>query len=175
MTILILGPNQSGKSAYAEEIALRWATGTLHYIATMIPYGVEGQARVDKHREQRSGHNFITVEKPDHVSGLEFPPGATVLLEDISNLLGNAMFTGKGGGNADTVFEDITALCKKCENAVLVSIDGLTPEKDYDEETREYIRALNRLNKRVAHHSDAAVAMSGGRPRALKGDANALT
>jgi len=174
MTVLILGPNGSGKSAYAEKLAARLSTGALYYIATMVPHGDEGQARVEKHRKQREDMGFVTVERPADVSWILLPPDATVLLEDVSNLLGNALFDGKRGGSGDSVFADITAMCAKCLAAVLVSIDGLAAQPEYDDETRGYIDALNRLNGRLSDFADTVITMRGGTPVFVKGDAYAL-
>lgn len=174
MTVLILGSNGSGKSAYAEKLAARLSAGTLVYIATMIPYGEEGQARVEKHRKQRESMGFITVEKPSHVSGIPLLSDATVLLEDVSNLLGNVLFDGNRDGNEDSVFTDIITMCSKCRNAVIVSIDGPTAQPEYDEETHDYIDALNRLNGRISDFSDVVIMMCDGTPVFIKGDANAL-
>jgi adenosylcobinamide kinase/adenosylcobinamide-phosphate guanylyltransferase len=155
MTVLVLGPNGSGKSACAEKIAAGMSGGALYYVATMIPFGEEGQTRVAKHRKQREGLGFLTVEQPSRVSEISLPQGATVLLEDVSNLLGNALF--EHGGDEDAVFGDIAALCAKCRNAVLVSIDGLTQSPGYDGGTNEYIAALNRLNSRLAKIADEVI------------------
>jgi adenosylcobinamide kinase/adenosylcobinamide-phosphate guanylyltransferase len=124
MITLVLGPNGSGKSAFSEGVITRISVGARYYVATMIPYGEDGAARVEKHRKQREAMGFITFEQPVSVSALSLPADASVLLEDVSNLLGNTIFGAVG--DEDAAFEDIAALCMKCKNAVLVSIDGLT-------------------------------------------------
>ena len=167
MTALILGPNGSGKSAFAEKLAARLSTGTMYYIATMIPYGEEGLARVEKHRKQRESMGFITVEKPFCVSEITILPEDVALLEDVSNLLSNALFTP----NDINVFNDITALCGSCRDIVLVSIDGLTALPEYDDETCAYIASLNRLNGRLADFADFVVKMRDGEPVVVKGGA----
>jgi adenosylcobinamide kinase/adenosylcobinamide-phosphate guanylyltransferase len=169
MTILILGPNQSGKSAYAEKLASRLSDGALYYIATMIPYGDEGRARVEKHRKQRAAMGFVTAEQALNVSAVPMPQGAVALLEDVSNLLGNAMFTGNRDENEDGAFADITELCAKCRASVLVSISGSVAGPECDDETRRYIDALNRLNDRLADFADTVVAMRDGTPVRVKG------
>jgi adenosylcobinamide kinase/adenosylcobinamide-phosphate guanylyltransferase len=174
MTALILGSNGSGKSAYAEKWMARFPARARYYIATMVPYGAEGKARVEKHRAQRGAEAFITVEKPFLVSEIALPPGASVLLEDVSNLLSNAMFDRAKDGNADSVYADITALCGKCGRAVLVSIDGITALPEYNDETREYIDALNKVNQRLHAFADAVITMRGGTPHLVKGDIHAL-
>jgi len=190
MTVLVLGSNGSGKSMYAEKLATRFSTGALYYVATMVPYGDEGQARVEKHKKQRGSMGFITVEKPFYVSEIPFRPDSVVLLEDVSNLVGNALFdgnrdgseAGRGANDApllapatwNSVFADIAAMCAKCRDVVLVSIDGLSVQPEYDEETCGYIYTLNRLNTRLADFSDTVVKMCGGAPVFVKGEAYAL-
>jgi adenosylcobinamide kinase/adenosylcobinamide-phosphate guanylyltransferase len=90
MMILIAGANSSGKSAFAEDLAVRIADGPLYYIATMVPHGPEGAARVARHLTRRAGRGFITIESPGAV--LPARDADTVLLEDVSNLLADAMF-----------------------------------------------------------------------------------
>ena len=174
MIVLVLGPNGSGKSVYAEKLAARLSRSTLVYIATMIPYGDEGVMRVKRHRKQRERMGFITVEKPCNVSELSLPSDATVLLEDVSNLLGNALFSGECRGDAVSVFNDITALCAMCCGTVMVSIDELTPNLKYDTETCLYIRSLQSLNQRLCDFADIVISMRDGVPVFIKGDANAL-
>ena len=174
MTVLILGPNGSGKSAYAEELVVRLSTDAIYYIATMIPSGEENQTRIEKHRDRRKDMGFVTIEKQTDVSEIAVPPSAAVLLEDVSNLLANAMFNGKRDGNTESVFGDITALCEKCRAAVLVTIEGLAEQPEYNDETCVYIGALNRLNEKLADFADIVFAMRGGTPVTVKGDANAL-
>jgi adenosylcobinamide kinase/adenosylcobinamide-phosphate guanylyltransferase len=175
MTALIIGSNGSGKSVYAEKFIRSLSAGALYYIATMIPYGEEGKKRVEKHRAQREGMAFITAEKPFNVSQISLPCGANVLLEDVSNLLGNVLFGGESGKtdsaseNLDKVYADITALCGKCANAVLVSIDGLEAKPEYNEETREYINLLNLLNNRLFDFADTVIAMRDGKAHIIKG------
>ena len=173
MTILILGPNGSGKSVCAEKLAARLSDGALYYIATMLPYGEDGRIRVEKHRQQRADAGFITIERLNHVSAIPLPPDAVALLEDVSNLLGNALFGGERDGNIGGVYADITAMCAKCRASVLVSIDGLAAQSEHDGETRDYIDALNRLNGKLFEFADAVIAMRDGTPIFLKGDASA--
>ena len=185
MTVLVLGPNGSGKSVYAEKLAVRLSgtrepaaarplrrgqpAGELYYIATMIPYGDEGLARVAKHRERRKTMGFITAEKASRVSGIPFRPDDVVLLEDVSNLAANTLFSGGGSGGGDDVFSDITQMCAQCRAAVIVSIDGLTAKPEYDGGTYGYIDTLNRLNQRLSDFADTVITMREGKPVLMKG------
>ena len=159
--IMISGANGSGKSRYAECIVAR-TTGEHYYIATMRPCSEENLQRIEKHREQRKDLQFTTLECPYQVGA-----DGVVLLEDVSNLLANAMF--ERGGDEASVYADIEALCSRCRLLVAVTITGLCAD-GYDGETAAYIRALNGLNQRLYDRAAAAVAMKDGAPFAEKGD-----
>ena len=55
---LILGPNNSGKSLYAENLATQNTSSPLIYLATMIPQTEENNQRIKKHLLQRDGKAF---------------------------------------------------------------------------------------------------------------------
>lgn len=170
MLTLIIGENGSGKSAYAENLVCR-AGGARCYIATMIPHGAEGAARVEKHLHQREGMGFMTLEIPYAIGSAAIPPDAAVLLEDVSNLLSNSMF-GRGGTAAE-VLTDIAALYKRCRILFAVTIGGLDASV-YNGETRGYIEALNALNTALFDLADTVVEMKNGVPRLQKGEDDAL-
>jgi len=118
MTILVIGTPDSGKSEKAEGLAQELSgSGEKIYLATMIPYGVEGEKRIEKHRKLRAGKGFVTVEKNHDIADIIDETGfieikrsedkskdknegpyrveasdVTVLLECVSNLCANEMF-----------------------------------------------------------------------------------
>lgn len=164
--ILISGANDSGKSRYAERIVARTA-GKRYYIATMRPCSEENLQRIEKHRKQRRGLQFTTLECPHQVGTAAVEKDGVVLLEDVSNLLANAMF--ECGGDEMSVCADIEALLARCRLLIAVTITGLRAD-GYDGETAAYIRALNGLNQRLYDRAAAAVTMKDGAPFAEKGD-----
>ena len=65
-----------------------------YYLATMEVYGAEGRQKVERHRKLREGKGFETLEYPLQIRGAaEQVTGGTVLLECLSNLLANEMFS----------------------------------------------------------------------------------
>lgn len=96
MMYLIIGGSGSGKSAYAEELLFSLSNaGKKYYIATMQVYDEESRRRVQKHRKQREGKRFDTIEQPVHVSGALTQMDAgkkSAMLECVSNLVANEMF-----------------------------------------------------------------------------------
>ena len=70
MTILLSGGAKNGKSDLAQELALRLADGGAHYyLATMIPCDGEDNRRIARHRENRAGMGFETVERGRDLCG----------------------------------------------------------------------------------------------------------
>ena len=167
MMILVLGANGSGKSAYAEQAAASLCQGRLYYLATMRPFGSEGEQRVERHRAQREGMGFFTVESP---FGKANPDAMdTVLLEDTSNLLANLMFEQKPADGAAVALAQIETLRAACQHIIVVSISGFGTEDGSDKETAAYIAALNTLNQQIAKRADTVIEMVSGRPVIQKG------
>lgn len=157
---LILGANDSGKSLYAEQLAVSSGEKRI-YIATMMPQGEENYRRIEKHIAQRSGKNFATLEIPTDLNTADIPADSVVLLEDVSNLLGNEIFTK--GNCAEKVYKDIVSLANRCQTLIAVSISGLCADS-FDGETANYINQLNMLNQRLADISATVVEMKNKQP-----------
>ncbi len=96
MVTLIIGGAASGKSAYAEELAMQSPGVPRLYVATMLAQDAESRARVKRHRALRRGKGFFTVECPLALEKLVVPTGAAVLLECLSNLLANECYCPEG-------------------------------------------------------------------------------
>lgn len=169
--VLVSGPNSSGKSRYAEQL-IAGTEGPRYYIATMIPCTQENHRRIEKHRVQRKDLGFRTIESPYGVGNIPVPQDGIVLLEDVSNLLANALFDRQI--SPDRVFADICSLAGRCRMLVAVTISGLSPD-GCDEETAAYIDALNRLNRKLYDVASAAVSMENGHPVCQKGENPHLT
>ena len=170
MLVLISGPNSSGKSLFAEGLISR-AGSERFYIATMVPRTEDNRRRIEKHRAQRQGLNFTTLELPYEVGSAPVTPGSAVLLEDVSNLMANAFFDR--GWGADDILRDILALSRRCSLLVAVTISGLNAD-GYDGETADYISALTSLNQALLREADLAAEMRAGKPDYRKGNWNEL-
>ena len=163
--VLIAGSNGSGKSLFAEQLVSR-TTGERFYIATMQSQGDFNRQRIEKHRRQREGLGFTTVESPYVVGDIPLTADCVVLLEDASNLLANSIFE-KGGSTAG-VLSDILMLSNRCKELFIVTISGLSAD-GYDGETADYIHAMDRLNQQLADISHVVIEMREGMPVYVKG------
>jgi len=159
MFTLILGPNGSGKSSYAESIIGELKDAKRYYIATMIPYGKEGKARVKKHLKMRESLDMITIEDPYFDKSSEIEDGSDVLLEDVSNLVANRFFE-KGTNSCDTIVDELLKISNRVRNLVVVSISGIV-DQGYDDNTVKYIDKLNEINDKLKKVADKTVKMGG--------------
>ena len=107
MTTLITGGSKCGKSRYGEKILDNFR-GRKIYIATMQPFGEEAHEAIARHRFQRHGKGFETLEIYRDLHKTDLPEHCGVLLECLGNLCANEMFSGgKISGTADRIINGI--------------------------------------------------------------------
>lgn len=169
MMVLVIGASGSGKSQFAEDLAVRLKGERRFYIAAMKPEGEGAAERIARHRAQRAGKGFETIERFTDLAGLSLPAGSTVLLECMSNLAANEMFLPDGGG-IQAVYNGIDSLRSSAEELIIVTNSVFSDGIDYDESTMEYIRMLGQINIRLAAMADAVVELVYSIPVFLKGD-----
>ena len=167
MFAMIIGGSASGKSALAE----RWAASLplpRIYLTAMQVLDEESRARVERHRAMRAGKGFETIEAPTALWNTDLPAGATVLLEDLSNLLANEMFSPEGGGS-EAALRGVQSLLARCENLILVTNEVFSGGADYAGETEDYLAELAWLNRTLAAEADTVAEVVCGLPNILKG------
>ena len=168
MLTLIIGGSGSGKSEFAE-ILTEGFPGPRIYLATMAAADAESRRRILRHRTQRAGRGFLTLECPQNIAAAEIPKGASVLLEDLSNLLANELFMPNGGGE-DAVREGLQALLKKCDNLVIVTNEVFSGGCNYGEESLRFLQMLADLNCRIAKEAELVAGVVCALPNVLKGE-----
>ena len=109
MLIMVTGVSGSGKSEYAEQISCQLAKDNKkYYVATMYPYGEDGRSRVKKHKLQRDGKGFETIEQYQNIggalNGCKRDTKPVVLVECMSDLLANECF--EENGHPDNIFAE---------------------------------------------------------------------
>lgn len=167
MVVFLTGGSASGKSGWAEGFAAalhRRSGGTLLYLATMEAGDEESRRRVARHRQQRAGRGFITLERPCRLAELTLPPGATVLLEDLGNLCANELYSPGGGGEA-AVLAGLGHLFRRAGQLVVVGCEVFSDGESWQGEMEEYLRLLARAQALCAGEADAAAAVCCGIPR----------
>lgn len=178
MIILITGGSGSGKSAYAEKYITMLSNRDIYYIATMRIFDEEGQAKAERHQKMRRGKGFQTIEQPTAIEQVQNKIPArtisesTALLECISNLTANEMFSGKNPETKEAVIEKILQgveqLGKKLKYFVIVTNNVFEDGNIYDETTMEYLKAMGSINENLAVMADKVFEVVAGIPIVVK-------
>lgn len=167
MIVLVTGGSGCGKSTWAEKLITSLPGEGRLYIATMQVYDDESVKRVARHRAQRAGKGFSTIECEKDLASADIPEGSTVLLEDLVNLMANEMFDG---GDVGRMIPALQGLAKKCRHLVMVTNDVFSDGVSYAESTREYLRQLARINRQAAEMADCVVEVVYSIPLCVKGE-----
>lgn len=162
MRALLIGGSTSGKSRYAQSLAKQLAAPgrPLYYLATMSPGDDEDRARIRRHRAERAGWGFQTIEQPrDMASAAERVRGGVVLLDSVTSLLSNEMFPqGEYRPDAEkTAFSGLQALLEAAADILLVSDHLFSDALLYPEWTEAFRRAQGHLHQRLAKECDLVI------------------
>ncbi len=174
MLKLVTGGSGSGKSAFAEELVTGSDYENRYYLATMQVYDDDGRRKVDRHRKMRQGKGFVTIEQPrDIAQGIPKDcQDAIGLLECMSNLVANEMFSEAGIMDEDMVVKkvsgDVEKLLGSYSQMVIVTNNIFEDGIDYDPGTRAYMRALGRINAHIAAMADQVYEVVVGIPIRIK-------
>ena len=172
MSTYISGGSKSGKSAWAQRLAAATG-GPLYYVATMIPHDDEDRARIARHRRERAGWGFETLECGlDVLACLDrADAGGTFLLDSVTALLANVMFPPEGfEPKAGRIVADmLEAFVRRAPKTVLVSDFIFADAGLYDETTEAYRRALADVDRRMARVCDNVLECACGLVVAHKG------
>ncbi|MCX7644548.1 MAG: bifunctional adenosylcobinamide kinase/adenosylcobinamide-phosphate guanylyltransferase [Rhodobacteraceae bacterium] len=164
---LVLGGARSGKSRLAEALAAL-APGPRSYIATAEPGDAEMAARIARHRADRAGGGWVTLEAPHDLAGALAAARGVVLIDCLTLWLSNRMLAG-----ADPEAEAgalLAVLAAHPGPVVAVSNEvgwSIVPENAL---ARAFRDAQGRLNQALAAEAGLVVAAIAGLPLALKGD-----
>lgn len=156
MLTLIIGGSGSGKSAFAEEKVLSYGQKKRFYIATMEIFDEESKKRVEKHRRMRADKQFETIECPVHLEDVRVPEGSIVLLECMSNLVANEMFSPKGrkSDTAEIILNGVRQVNEMAEHMVIVTNSVFSDGCEYDEGTMDYLACLGKVNGGIVRLAD---------------------
>jgi adenosylcobinamide kinase/adenosylcobinamide-phosphate guanylyltransferase len=147
---MVTGVSGSGKSEYAEQISCQLAKDNKkYYVATMYPYGEDGRSRVKKHKLQRDGKGFETIEQYQNIGGAlkgcKRDTKPVVLVECMSNLLANECF--EENGHPDNIFAECMQLYSECSHLVIVTNEVFSDGCEYDDSGESFERQYQILKR----------------------------
>jgi adenosylcobinamide kinase / adenosylcobinamide-phosphate guanylyltransferase len=169
MLTLVLGGARSGKSRFAQELALGWSPRPV-YIATAKVWDDDFAARVRRHQADR-GPEWTSFEEQKAISGLDV--GGRVAVVDCATLwltnffLDEAQDVERSLGAARAELERFLALGS---NAIFVSNElGLAPHAA-TEMGRKFVDLQGFFNQELARRAQTVVFMVAGIPMVVKGE-----
>ena len=159
MLTLVTGGSGSGKSEFAENMAVSYKSRNLIYIATMFPYDDESFKKIERHRIMRENKNFSTIESFINLKKVEIPKSSTVLLDCMSNLVANEMYYEDGAKEktVESILEGIHTINSISDNFVIVTNEVFSDGIEYDSETKKYLKNLGDINSEIGRISDNVV------------------
>lgn len=164
---LVLGGARSGKSRFAEALALESGLAPV-YVATAGVHDEEMRARVHNHRTRRDAR-WRTVEILLDLAGAletEASPKRVVLVDCLTLWLTNVLL---GGADMPAAIDELTGALERLSGpVVLVSNEvgwGIVPDNAISRAFRDH---QGRLNQRVAAVADRVTLVAAGLPLDLK-------
>jgi adenosylcobinamide kinase/adenosylcobinamide-phosphate guanylyltransferase len=174
--ILILGGARSGKSAFAQNLAMQLSEEVI-YIATAQALDNEMKTRIENHRKERP-NSWITIERPHGIAQLfdQQPPSAPVVLLDCMTILATNLLLEASQDDHDpdekaasaALEGEISGLLNMIQQGsaawIIVSNEvglGLVPAYPLG---RIYRDLLGRANQRLAAAADEVYFMVAGIP-----------
>lgn len=164
---LILGGARSGKSRFAEELAINSGLRRV-YVATSPVIDTEMDERIALHRAQR-GNDWRTIEEELDLVGVltrEAAPDTVILVDCLTLWLNNLLYRERDVAlEARRLAEALESIKGPC---VLVSNEvgmGIVPENAL---ARSFRDAQGRLNQDIAAVAQKVIFVAAGLPLVLK-------
>ncbi len=188
----ISGGVRSGKSAYAEKLLVNEAqknAARLVYIASGVATDPEMQARIERHKSDRSTHSWTTFEQPVELEEvLPFiQPGDYVLWDCLTTWLANELYTGWESGKPcigqsgcmehkeTQLYTTIDALMSQAAHLVIVSNEVVDELPSNYAETEMYSKWIGRIHQALVKKADTAIEMDYGIPIVWKNERQEVT
>jgi len=174
--VFISGGCKNGKSYYAQHLAkaaavrVEYETGDgvisypapLYYIATMKPVDSEDDERILRHRQERDGWGFTTIEQHACIEDIlsKCDPGGSFLLDSLTALLASEMFPPDGSVDeraAGRIVDGLSRVLDEVENIVIVSDYIYSDAIVYDHLTELYRKSLAEIDRAAAKRCDVVL------------------
>jgi adenosylcobinamide kinase/adenosylcobinamide-phosphate guanylyltransferase len=169
MIYLITGGERSGKSSYAQNLALTLSDSPI-YVATARKWDSDFQNRIDRHQQERD-ERWTNIEKEKQLSEIDFT-GKTALVDCVTLWLTNFFVDTKN--DVSLSLEEAKAEFEKMavqENTNLIIVTneigmGVHAETHIG---RKFTELQGWMNQFLASKADQVVLMVSGIPVKIKG------
>lgn len=170
MLTLVLGGARSGKSRFAQELALSWSPEPV-YVATAEVFGDDDfAARVRRHRADR-GPEWTTFEEPRAISALELE--GRVVVVDCATLWLTNFFMDQACDverSLEAARAELDRFLSRENRTLIVSNElGMAPHAP-TEVGRKFVDLQGFFNQELARRAQTVVFLVAGIPWVLKGE-----
>jgi adenosylcobinamide kinase/adenosylcobinamide-phosphate guanylyltransferase len=169
MIYLITGGERSGKSSYAQNLALKLSDAPI-YVATARKWDDDFQNRIDRHQQERD-ERWTNIEKEKHLSEIDFS-GKVALIDCVTLWLTNFFVDTKNDValSLEEAKKEFLAIADH-ENATLIIVTneigmGVHAETHIG---RKFTELQGWMNQFLASKADEVVLMVSGIPVKIKG------
>ena len=168
MITVITGGQRSGKSVFAESLALRRSERPI-YVATARIFDEEFRHRVDIHRLRRK-KRWISLEEPLWVGSIEVAPKSVVLVDCLTLLSTNWLFECNENTDEalDNVRRELNLLFSNDADFIVVTneigLGGVSPNALQ----RKFADLQGAVNQSVAALADEVYMVVSGIPLKIK-------
>ena len=169
MIYLITGGERSGKSSYAQNLALQLSDAPL-YVATARKWDDDFQNRIDRHQQERD-ERWTNIEKEKYLSEINFS-GKVALIDCVTLWLTNFFIDHKNDVtlSLEEAKKEFLSISNQ-ENATLIIVTneigmGVHAETHIG---RKFTELQGWMNQFLASKADEVVLMVSGIPVKIKG------
>ena len=168
MIYLITGGERSGKSSYAQNLALKLSDAPM-YVATARKWDDDFQNRIDRHQQERD-ERWTNIEKEKNLSEIDFS-GKVALIDCVTLWLTNFFVDTKNdvASSLEEAKKEFLAMAKQ-ENVTLIIVTneiGMGVHAD-THIGRKFTELQGWMNQFLASNADEVVLMVSGIPVKIK-------
>ena len=168
MIYLITGGERSGKSSYAQNLALKLSDAPM-YVATARKWDDDFQNRIDRHQQERD-ERWTNIEKEKHLSEIDFS-GKVALIDCVTLWLTNFFVDTKNdvASSLEEAKKEFLAMAKQ-ENVTIIIVTneiGMGVHAD-THIGRKFTELQGWMNQFLASNADEVVLMVSGIPVKIK-------
>lgn len=168
--IFITGGARSGKSRYAQELALQLSNNPV-YVATARKWDDDFKERIKRHQDDRD-ERWTSVEEEKYISSLDLP-GKVVVVDCVTLWLTNFFVDTKNdiAASLDACKKEIDALSQQSATYIIISNEiGMGVHAD-TEIGRKFTDLQGWVNQYIAGKAGTVVFMVSGIPVTIKNNA----
>lgn len=164
--ILITGGQRSGKSSYAEELAMSLADNPV-YVATAHVWDEEFRERVRRHQERR-GPQWTNIEEEKYLSRHDLT-GRVAVIDCVTLWLTNFFFEHQDVDKTlQTVKEEFDRFTAQDATLIFVSNEIGSGGVSIDAVQRRFTDLQGWMNQYIASRADEVILMVSGIPVKIK-------